>query len=163
VELQSDERPWRHYITNIAAAQSDRGSYSRYTASLHCYGESRQEITFEMTTKRTTAPTRARVPKTTSPRPTTRRKAAPAPPVEVSVPPPAEGIPPPIAADATPIVEPLRAAAQAVESRAGRPAIDAEHIRTRAYFLSLERRGQPGNPVEDWLAAERELAAGLRH
>ena len=33
----------------------------------------------------------------------------------------------------------------------------AEQIRTRAYFLSLARQGRPGNPVEDWLAAEREL------
>jgi hypothetical protein len=35
----------------------------------------------------------------------------------------------------------------------------AEQIRTRAYFLSLARQGRPGNPVEDWLAAERELGS----
>ena len=36
----------------------------------------------------------------------------------------------------------------------------AEQVRIRAYFLHLERRGRPGNPVEDWLAAEREIANG---
>lgn len=39
----------------------------------------------------------------------------------------------------------------------------AEQIRVRAYFLHLERRGRPADPVEDWLRAERELstAAGV--
>ena len=36
----------------------------------------------------------------------------------------------------------------------------AEQVRIRAYFLSLARQGRPGNPVEDWLAAERELGRG---
>ena len=43
------------------------------------------------------------------------------------------------------------------------PADAAEHIRMRAYFLHLERRGRPGNPMEDWLAAERELRGGDAH
>ncbi len=38
----------------------------------------------------------------------------------------------------------------------------AEQIRMRAYFLHLER-GRPGNPMEDWLAAERELRGGDAH
>jgi hypothetical protein len=36
----------------------------------------------------------------------------------------------------------------------------AEYVRTRAYYLHLERKGRPGNPVEDWLAAEREFGSG---
>lgn len=36
----------------------------------------------------------------------------------------------------------------------------AEAIRVRAYYLHLERQGRPGNPVEDWLEAERQLARG---
>jgi DUF2934 family protein len=31
-----------------------------------------------------------------------------------------------------------------------------QDIRLRAYFLFLERNGQPGDPVADWLRAERE-------
>jgi hypothetical protein len=56
---------------------------------------------------------------------------------------------------------PLAAGADAVngaEDEPAEPYVDsAEQIRTRAYFLHLERQGRPGNPVEDWLAAEREL------
>ena len=36
----------------------------------------------------------------------------------------------------------------------------AEHIRVRAYFLSLERNGYAADPVGDWLRAERELTTG---
>lgn len=32
-----------------------------------------------------------------------------------------------------------------------------ESIRTRAYFLSLERGGAPGSELDDWLQAEREV------
>ena len=32
-------------------------------------------------------------------------------------------------------------------------------IQLRAYEIFLERRGAPGNELEDWLRAERELAA----
>jgi Protein of unknown function (DUF2934) len=36
-----------------------------------------------------------------------------------------------------------------------------EQIQNRAYEIYLERRGAPGNPVQDWLRAEQELLAGL--
>lgn len=32
-----------------------------------------------------------------------------------------------------------------------------EEIQLRAYEIFLERRGAPGNPLEDWVRAEREL------
>jgi hypothetical protein len=32
-------------------------------------------------------------------------------------------------------------------------------VRQRAYDIYLQRRGGPGDPVQDWLAAERELDA----
>jgi Protein of unknown function (DUF2934) len=32
-----------------------------------------------------------------------------------------------------------------------------EEIRTRAYEIYLQRGGQPGYELEDWLQAEREL------
>jgi hypothetical protein len=35
-----------------------------------------------------------------------------------------------------------------------------DQIRDRAYRLFLQRGGQGGNPVEDWLTAERELRSG---
>jgi Protein of unknown function (DUF2934) len=34
-----------------------------------------------------------------------------------------------------------------------------ERIRERAYQLYLERGGEPGREVEDWLLAEQELGA----
>lgn len=34
-----------------------------------------------------------------------------------------------------------------------------DEIRTRAYYLSLER-GRAGDPVADWLRAEQDLVAG---
>jgi hypothetical protein len=37
----------------------------------------------------------------------------------------------------------------------GRPADD--QIRTRAYEIYLRRGGRPGDPVDDWFCAEREL------
>ena len=36
-----------------------------------------------------------------------------------------------------------------------------EQIRLRAYELYLQRDAAPGDPVADWLRAERELAAEL--
>jgi len=33
-----------------------------------------------------------------------------------------------------------------------------EEIALRAYHIYLERSGAPGNPLEDWIRAERELA-----
>ena len=32
-----------------------------------------------------------------------------------------------------------------------------EEIRNRAYYIYLQRGGQPGYELEDWLQAEREL------
>jgi hypothetical protein len=43
-----------------------------------------------------------------------------------------------------------------VAPAAGFEASAEEQIRVRAYFLHLERRGRPADPVEDWLCAERE-------
>ena len=34
-----------------------------------------------------------------------------------------------------------------------------ESISLRAYQIYLERRGAPGNPLDDWTRAERELLA----
>jgi hypothetical protein len=34
-----------------------------------------------------------------------------------------------------------------------------EKIRRRAYEICLERGGEPGHDLEDWLQAERELTA----
>ena len=33
-----------------------------------------------------------------------------------------------------------------------------DEIALRAYHIYLERKGAPGNPLEDWIRAERELA-----
>lgn len=38
-------------------------------------------------------------------------------------------------------------------------AVSPEHIRVRAYYLSLERNGSAADSLADWLAAERELTA----
>ena len=38
-----------------------------------------------------------------------------------------------------------------------RPAISEADVRLRAYELYLKRGGAPGNDMEDWLQAEREL------
>ncbi len=35
-----------------------------------------------------------------------------------------------------------------------------EHIRVRAYYLHLERRGRPADPVADWLRARQEVLGG---
>ena len=35
-----------------------------------------------------------------------------------------------------------------------------EEIAMRAYQIYLQRNGAPGNPLEDWTRAERELIAG---
>jgi Protein of unknown function (DUF2934) len=37
-----------------------------------------------------------------------------------------------------------------------------EEIRRRAYEIYLERGGQPGRDLDDWLQAERELKDGVR-
>ena len=43
--------------------------------------------------------------------------------------------------------------------RASKVTPTLEQIQLRAYEIFLERRGAPGNQIEDWLQAERELAA----
>jgi Protein of unknown function (DUF2934) len=37
-----------------------------------------------------------------------------------------------------------------------------EKIAVRAYEIYLERKGAPGNPLEDWVRAEREILAKSR-
>ena len=45
-----------------------------------------------------------------------------------------------------------------VEEREGLPPSSREQeIRNRAYEIYLQRGGQSGNELEDWLQAEREL------
>ncbi len=99
-----------------------------------------------MASKNPNTPTRARATKSTTParpaaprRRTATRTAAPAPETMTDEP---------------------ASADSAIETPAAASIDYAEHVRTRAYYLSLERRGRPGNPVEDWLAAERELGHG---
>lgn len=38
-----------------------------------------------------------------------------------------------------------------------RTPIDPEQIRQRAYQIFVQRQGEPGNALEDWLEAEKEL------
>ena len=45
-------------------------------------------------------------------------------------------------------------------SAAGSPRL--EEIRIRAYEIYMERGGQPGHDLEDWLQAERELEPKAR-
>ena len=49
-------------------------------------------------------------------------------------------------------------ASKASESTRARPT--EEEIAVRAYHIYLERGGAEGNPSDDWLQAERELAEG---
>ena len=37
-----------------------------------------------------------------------------------------------------------------------------EHVRVRAYYLSLARNGCSPDPIADWLRAERELTNGRK-
>jgi hypothetical protein len=41
--------------------------------------------------------------------------------------------------------------------RTSRASPTTEEIARRAYHIYLERSGAPGNPLEDWTRAEREL------
>lgn len=50
--------------------------------------------------------------------------------------------------------------AQALQSG---QAPSADQVARRAYELYLQRGGQPGHAMEDWLQAERELRVGARH
>ena len=45
------------------------------------------------------------------------------------------------------------------KSRAARKSAAPEDIALRAYQIYLERGGAPGNPLDDWTRAERELLA----
>ena len=45
------------------------------------------------------------------------------------------------------------------KSRATRKSPQPEDIARRAYEIFLERRGAPGDPLDDWTRAERELLA----
>ena len=73
---------------------------------------------------------------------------------------------PPVGTGSTRPREPRRRATGGTRKRAqplaSQQAIDPteDHIRVRAYFLSLERNGSPADPIADWLLAERELTAG---
>ena len=51
-------------------------------------------------------------------------------------------------------------AAETGEASAGN-ATREEDIRRRAYEIYLERGGQPGRELDDWLQAERELERGV--
>jgi len=46
------------------------------------------------------------------------------------------------------------------KSRVTKKSPTPEQIQNRAYEIYLERRGAPGNPIQDWLRAEQELLAG---
>ncbi len=66
---------------------------------------------------------------------------------------------------AKPPATPAKAAVRKVVKKATVPAekpakkVPAEAIEVRAYFLAMEREasGMPPSPLDDWLAAEREL------
>ncbi len=42
------------------------------------------------------------------------------------------------------------------------PVLDTSEIATRAYFRFLDRGGQHGHDVDDWLKAEREVRSALQ-
>jgi len=49
--------------------------------------------------------------------------------------------------------------AEVTSSEIGNP-VPEEEIRLRAYDIYLERGGQPGCDLDDWLQAEQELRGG---
>jgi hypothetical protein len=55
------------------------------------------------------------------------------------------------------ITESNAALTQAAETPRGSTERDEESIRGRAYEICLERGGEPGHDLDDWLQAEREL------
>ena len=114
----------------------------------------RQENRAAMASKNPKTPTRARATKSTA------RPAAPRQRVTPKTALPAEVVTDERAAARIAIAAAHEASNGASNDAAPETSIDyAEQIRTRAYFLSLARKGRPGNPVEDWLAAERELGS----
>jgi hypothetical protein len=44
----------------------------------------------------------------------------------------------------------------------GQPTVAEDDVRRRAYELYLKRGANPGNPLWEWLQAERELWADVR-
>jgi hypothetical protein len=48
------------------------------------------------------------------------------------------------------------------KAAAQKPKPTQDQIATRAYEIYLERGATPGDPMQDWLRAERELAASAR-
>jgi hypothetical protein len=48
------------------------------------------------------------------------------------------------------------------KSRTAKSRPTREDIQLRAYEIYRERRSAPGNPLEDWVQAERELLQGQR-
>jgi hypothetical protein len=51
------------------------------------------------------------------------------------------------------------ASPKTAKSRAAGKSPRPEEIALRAYQIYLERAGAPGNPLDDWTRAERELLA----
>jgi Protein of unknown function (DUF2934) len=49
------------------------------------------------------------------------------------------------------------ATSPAPRKRVTKSAPTPEQIQTRAYEIYLERHGAPGDPLSDWIQAEREL------
>jgi len=97
-----------------------------------------------MASKNPKAPARARKAQAASPVRASRRRTS--------------------AATSGPVASETAVAADSSGETPTRPVADAaEQVRMRAYFLHLERRGRPGNPVEDWLTAEREVRGGAAH
>ncbi len=96
-----------------------------------------------MASKNPKAPARVRAAKPAPTGATSRRRTAPT--------------------STAPAPDAVDAAGGGGDEPVGHHADSAEQIRMRAYFLHLERRGRPGNPMEDWLAAEREQRGGDAH
>ena len=44
-------------------------------------------------------------------------------------------------------------------TKSGAPRYTEDQIRERAYYIYMARGGEAGDPLEDWLQAERELGA----
>jgi hypothetical protein len=104
-----------------------------------------------MASKNPKTPTPARAPKSPARPAAPRRRATPKTIVPAEV----------VTEQRAAAEVPMDSAHDVANDAAPETAIDyAEQVRTRAYFLSLARQGRAGNPVEDWLAAERELGNG---
>jgi len=60
----------------------------------------------------------------------------------------------------TAAAQPLAAAPEVAPAVSAADTPVEEHIRVRAYYLHLERRGRPADPVADWLRAKQEVLDG---